>query len=99
MSTRSFGSVFMVATCAGAALGCYLVSLRVASERAQLEEVEARIVDTQRDLRTLQTEIGRTFWHNRGVLFVRLSHKSFDATHCDVSVEQCCDQRRQSAKV
>jgi len=58
MSTRSFGSVFMVATCAGAALGCYLVSLRVASERAQLEEVEARIVDTQRDLRTLQTEIG-----------------------------------------
>jgi len=58
MSTRSFGSVFMVATCAGAALGCYLVSLRVASERAQLENVEARIVDTQRDLRTLQTEIG-----------------------------------------
>jgi hypothetical protein len=58
MSTRSFGSVFMVATCAGAALGCYLVSLRVASERAQLEDVEARIVDTQRDLRTLQTEIG-----------------------------------------
>ena len=48
----------MVATCAGAALGCYLVSLRVASERAQLEDVEARIVDTQRDLRTLQTEIG-----------------------------------------
>ena len=58
MSTRSFGSVFMVAICAGAALGCYLVSLRVASERAQLEDVEARIVDTQRDLRTLQTEIG-----------------------------------------
>jgi hypothetical protein len=36
---RSFRSVFMVASCAGAALGCYLVSLRVASERAALEDV------------------------------------------------------------
>jgi hypothetical protein len=48
----------MVASCAGAALGCYLVSLRVASERAALEDVEARIVSTQGDLRLLQTEIG-----------------------------------------
>lgn len=58
MSARSFGSLFMVASCAGAALGCYLVSLRVASERAALEDVETRIVLTQRDLRLLQTEIG-----------------------------------------
>jgi hypothetical protein len=58
MSGRSFRSVFMVASCAGAALGCYLVSLRVASERAALEEVETRIVLAQRDLRVLQTEIG-----------------------------------------
>ena len=58
MSTRSFGSLFMVASCAGAALGCYLVSLRVASERASLEDVEARIVATQGDVRLLQTEIG-----------------------------------------
>ena len=58
MSSRSFRSVFMVASCAGAALGCYLVSLRVASERAALEEVESRIVLTQRDIRLLQTEIG-----------------------------------------
>ena len=58
MSTRSFGSLFMVASCAGAALGCYLVSLRVASERAALEGVEAQIVSTQGDLRLLQTEIG-----------------------------------------
>jgi hypothetical protein len=48
----------MVATCAGAALACYLVSLRVASERAALEDVETRIVLAQRDLRMLQTEIG-----------------------------------------
>ena len=58
MSARSFGSLFMVASCAGAALGCYLVSLRVASERAALESVEAQIVDTQSELRVLQTEIG-----------------------------------------
>lgn len=58
MSGRSFHSVFMVATCAGAALGCYLVSLRVASERAALEDVETRIVLAQRDMRVLQTEIG-----------------------------------------
>jgi hypothetical protein len=58
MSARSFRSVFMVASCAGAALGCYLVSLRVASERAALEEVESRIVLAQRDIRLLQTEIG-----------------------------------------
>ena len=58
MSTRSFRSVFMVASCAGAALGCYLVSLRVASERAALEDVETKIVLAQRDMRMLQTEIG-----------------------------------------
>ena len=58
MSSRSFSSLFMVATCAGAALSCYLVSLHVASERSQLEDVETKIVLAQRDLRLLQTEIG-----------------------------------------
>jgi len=58
MSARSFHSLFMVASCAGAALGCYLVSLRVASERASLEGVETQIVVAQRDLRVVQTEIG-----------------------------------------
>lgn len=58
MSSRSFHSLFMVASCAGAALGCYLVSLRVASERAALEAVETKIVSAQRDMRVLQTEIG-----------------------------------------
>ena len=58
MSVKGFRSVFMVASCAGAALGCYLVSLRVASERAALESVETKIVLTQRDIRLLQTEIG-----------------------------------------
>lgn len=58
MSVRSFHSVFMATIVAGAALGCYLVSLRVASERSALEEVESRIIATQSDIRLLQTEIG-----------------------------------------
>ena len=58
MRGRSFRSVGYVATLASAALGCYLVSLRVASERAALEDVETKIVLAQRDIRLLQTEIG-----------------------------------------
>ena len=58
MRSRSFRSVGWVATIASTALGCYLVSLRVASERAALEDVETEIVLAQRDIRLLQTEIG-----------------------------------------
>lgn len=58
MSAHGFKSVFLVASVAGAALGCYLVSLNVASERAKLEAVESKIVLAQRDIRVLQTEIG-----------------------------------------
>ncbi len=58
MSARGFGSVLSAGAVVGAALGFYLVSLRVASERAALEEVETRIAMTQRDIRLLQTEIG-----------------------------------------
>jgi len=58
VSAHGFKSVFMVASVAGAALGCYLVSLNVASERAKLEAVESKIVLAQRDIRVLQTEIG-----------------------------------------
>jgi hypothetical protein len=58
MSVRSFRPVFMVGGIAAAALSCYLVSLRVASERAALENVETEIVLAQRDIRLLQTEIG-----------------------------------------
>ena len=58
MSGRGFQSVFMVGAVASAALGCYLVSLRVASERASLEGVETKIVLAQRDIRLLETEIG-----------------------------------------
>ena len=58
MSAHGFKSVFMVGAIAGTALACYLVSLRVASERAELESVENKIVLAQRDIRLLNTEIG-----------------------------------------
>ena len=58
MSARSLRPVVTVATVAVAALSCYLVSLRVASERASLEDVETKIVLAQRDMRLLRTEIG-----------------------------------------
>lgn len=58
MSAHGFRSVFMAGGIAAAALGCYLVSLRVASERAELESVENKIVLAQRDIRLLSTEIG-----------------------------------------
>jgi hypothetical protein len=58
MSARSFRSVGWVAGVAATALGCYMVNLKVASERAALEDVETRIVLAERDIRVLQTEIG-----------------------------------------
>jgi hypothetical protein len=82
MSARGFGSVVWAGAVAGAALGFYLVSLRVASERAALEDVESRIALTQRDIRLLQTEIGtrgRLAQLERwNVKFIRLSAPNAD---------------------
>ena len=58
MIARGFRSVGWVAGVAATALGCYMVSLQVASTRASLEDVETQIVIAQRDIRVLQTEIG-----------------------------------------
>jgi len=58
MSARGFGPVIWAGAVAGAALSFYLVSLRVASERAALEDVETEIALAQRDIRVLQTELG-----------------------------------------
>ena len=82
MSARGFGSVLWAGAVAGAALGFYLVSLNVASERAELENVETRIALAQRDIRLLQTEIGtrgRLAQLERwNVKFIRLSAPSAD---------------------
>ncbi len=82
MSARGFGSVIWAGAVAGAALGCYLVSLRVASERSALEDVETEIALAQRDIRLLQTEIGtrgRLAQLERwNVNFIRLSAPTAD---------------------
>jgi hypothetical protein len=56
MITRRLRPIGWVAGVAGAALSFYLVSLQVAAERTALEGVERKIVQTQRDIRTLETE-------------------------------------------
>jgi hypothetical protein len=58
MIARGFKSVIWVATVGGAALSCYMVSLRVATERNELAKVERQIVAAKRDIRSLQTELG-----------------------------------------
>jgi hypothetical protein len=58
MIARGFKSVIWVATVGSAALGCYMVSLRVATERNELAKVERQIIDARRDIRSLQTELG-----------------------------------------
>ena len=56
--THSFRPLFLTALVLVASLSCYLISLRVASERAALETVERDIALVTRDIRTLETEIG-----------------------------------------
>jgi hypothetical protein len=58
MMARGFKPVGWVAAVAAAALGCYMLSLNVAAERAELKKLEWRIVMAKRDIRTLQTELG-----------------------------------------
>ena len=58
MIARGFKSVLWVGAVGSAALGCYMVSLRVATERADLAKVEHQIVEAKRDIRSLQTELG-----------------------------------------
>lgn len=53
-----FKPVGWVAAVAGAAIGCYMLSLNVASERADLLRIERQIIATKQDIRTLQTELG-----------------------------------------
>jgi len=58
MIARGFKSVGWVAAVGGAALGCYMLSLRVATERADLARVERQIIATKHQIRSLQTELG-----------------------------------------
>lgn len=58
MMARGFRSVGWVAAVGGAALACYMLSLQVATERAELAGVEARIIAAKQEIRSLQTELG-----------------------------------------
>lgn len=58
MIARGFKPVGWVAAVGTAALGCYMLSLQVAAERAELAGLERQIVSTQQDIRSLQTELG-----------------------------------------
>lgn len=58
MIARGFKPVGWVAAVAGAAIGCYMLSLNVASERAELVSLERKIIRAKQDIRTLQTELG-----------------------------------------
>ncbi len=81
-ASQGFKQVFMAGAVGAAALGCYLVSLSVASTRAELESTESKILLAQRDIRTLETEVGTRGrlaqlerWNAR---FIRLSAPQAD---------------------
>uniref|UniRef100_UPI0014086E71 hypothetical protein n=1 Tax=Sphingosinicella sp. YJ22 TaxID=1104780 RepID=UPI0014086E71 len=57
MSARSFKSVGWVAGIGAAALTCYMFSLSVASERAELAQLDSQIVELKQSIRTLNTEL------------------------------------------
>jgi hypothetical protein len=58
MIAKGFKPVGWVAAVGGAALSCYMLSLQVASERAELASIERRIIAAKQDIRSLQTELG-----------------------------------------
>ncbi|PXA84052.1 hypothetical protein DMC47_41635 [Nostoc sp. 3335mG] len=57
IATR-FKTVSWSAVAGAAALGCYLVSLQVASERAKVADTERALITAQQDIRALNTELG-----------------------------------------
>jgi len=57
MIATRFRTVGWVASVAVAALGCYLVSLQVAAERARVTLTEHRLLGEREDIRSLQTEL------------------------------------------
>ena len=58
MMASGFKPVGWVAAVATAAIGCYMLSLNVASERADLLKIERQIIAAKQDIRSLQTELG-----------------------------------------
>ena len=58
MIARGFKPVAWVAAIGTAALGCYMLSLQVAAERAELASLDRQVIRAQQVIRSLQTELG-----------------------------------------
>ncbi len=58
MIAKGFRPVVWVFMIGVAVLGCYMLNLRVAAERAELARLDRRIIATQQSIRALQTEVG-----------------------------------------
>ena len=58
MITKALGSMLWVGAVGASAISCYMLSLGVASERAQVEKLDRRIVATRQEIRTLEAELG-----------------------------------------
>jgi hypothetical protein len=58
MIARGFRPVVWVFMVGVAVLGCYMLNLRVAAERAELAKLDRQIVLTRQNIRALQTEVG-----------------------------------------
>ena len=58
MIMSRFRSMGLAAGAAASVLSCYMVSLRVARERGEVERIQQQIVDARSDIRDLKTELG-----------------------------------------
>ncbi|HYD11727.1 MAG TPA: hypothetical protein VEC11_02650 [Allosphingosinicella sp.] len=58
MIARGFRPVVWVFMIGVAVLGCYMLNLRVAAERAELAKLDRQIILAQQNIRALQTEVG-----------------------------------------
>jgi hypothetical protein len=58
MIMSRFRSMGLAAGAAASVLSCYMVSLRVARERGEVQRIEQQIADAHRDIRDLKTELG-----------------------------------------
>jgi hypothetical protein len=58
MIVKRFRSVGWMGVVAASALGCYMISQRVASERTAVERLDRQILMAKLDIRKLETELG-----------------------------------------
>jgi hypothetical protein len=58
MIMSRFRSMGLAAAAAASVLSCYMVSLRVARERGEVQRIQQQIADAHRDIRDLTTELG-----------------------------------------